>query len=46
MRFLLLLAALCITGCSEPGGEIGDENDPAVSGQDAEIDAMDESGGV
>ncbi len=36
MRFLVLLGAVCCVGCSGTVDTTGDENDPAVSGTDAE----------
>lgn len=44
-RLLLLIAALAIAGCGPSGGTIGDVNDPAVDGSDAEQMA-DETGDV
>lgn len=44
-RFLVLIAALAITGCGPSGGTVGDVNDPTVDGTDEE-QMMEETGDV
>jgi len=35
MNFLVLLGALCLIGCTDTsGGDAGDQNDPAATGDD------------
>jgi len=44
MTFFVMLCALCLVGCGDTGGSVGDSNDPAATGGSDE-EQMDEETG-